>query len=34
MLDLPEGTELDELTAAMTGHVLAETELVGMYKRI
>jgi Raf kinase inhibitor-like YbhB/YbcL family protein len=34
MLDLPEGTELDGLAAAMTGHVLAETELVGMYKRI
>jgi Raf kinase inhibitor-like YbhB/YbcL family protein len=32
-LDLPETSGLQELEVAMKGHVLAETELVGTYKR-
>jgi hypothetical protein len=33
MLGLTEKTGLHELNAAMVGHVLAETELIGMYER-
>jgi Raf kinase inhibitor-like YbhB/YbcL family protein len=33
MLDLPEGATEEEVRAAMEGHVLAETELMGVYTR-
>ena len=33
MLDLPVGATKDELLKAMKGHVLAEGELMGKYKR-
>ena len=33
ILDLPEKTELHDLETAIAGHILAETELVGMYER-
>jgi Raf kinase inhibitor-like YbhB/YbcL family protein len=32
-LDLPAGAEIDALTGAMKGHVLASGELVGTYKK-
>lgn len=32
-LGLPPGLDKDELTKAMEGHVLAETELVGLYEK-
>ena len=33
MLDLPANTTKSELLEAMRGHILAETELMGMYER-
>jgi hypothetical protein len=33
VLDLPEGTMLAGLSAAIAGHILAEAELVGTYER-
>lgn len=32
-LDLKEGTSKKELEAAMTGHIIAQTELIGTYSR-
>jgi Raf kinase inhibitor-like YbhB/YbcL family protein len=33
LLDLPPGATKDQLLAAMKGHVLAEGQLIGQYKR-
>ena len=33
MIDLPDTTDADGLSAAMAGHILASTELVGTYER-
>ncbi|MCI0619823.1 YbhB/YbcL family Raf kinase inhibitor-like protein [Candidatus Wolfebacteria bacterium] len=33
MLDLSEGATKAEVEAAMTGHILAETTLIGLYER-
>lgn len=33
MLDLPEGVSKEELQRAMEGHILAEAQLVGTYKK-
>lgn len=33
MLDLPSTAEVHDLQAAISGHILAETELVGAYER-
>lgn len=33
MLDIPSDSKKDELVSAMSGHILAQTELTGIYKR-
>lgn len=34
MLDLPEGSTKADVEAAMQGHILEQTELIGKYKKI
>ncbi len=31
LLELPEGISKEELLAAMEGHIIAQTELIGLY---
>jgi len=33
MLNLPQGSAKKQIEAAMQGHILAKTELIGLYKR-